>query len=75
MEREAENDERIEEVDWESRTKSGDRAGSPGKGGTSGDTGDSGDSGDSGGGARPSETQGDERQRMGNKDPDSGRKS
>jgi hypothetical protein len=69
MEREPENDEQTEEVDWESRTKSGDRAGSPGKGGTSGDT------GDSGGGARPSETQGDERQRMGNKTPDSGRKS
>ena len=55
MEREPENDERIEEVDWESRKKSGDQQDATGSPGT---------------GPRPSETQGDERQRMGNKNPD-----
>lgn len=65
MDREPENDERIEEVDWESRTKAGDRAGQ-GKGTNAGDTGDAGKT------SRPSATQGDELQQMGNKKPDTG---
>ncbi len=106
MKREPENDERIQEVDSESRKKSGDqqdatpeqlgasgtggssktsgtggsgtggRTGHTGSTGSTGSTGGSGggnrDTGSSGAGARPSETQGDERQRMGNKNPDTG---
>lgn len=97
MEREPENDERIQDADWEPRKKSGDQEdatpeqlGASGTGGSSktsgaGASGTSGRTGSPGGtgtgnrdtrspgtGPRPSETQGDERQRMGNKNPDTG---
>lgn len=67
MEREPENDEQITEVDSKDRKKSGDEldttpdqmGASKGKSGRQAD-----------GASRPSESQGDERQRIGNKKPE-----